>query len=396
MPLWKSKISQKPNFKARTLSRIAEIDRSAWNALLPERGAVNYHPFTDWDFLNALEVSDCATEETGWAPCHLWLTDAKDNPAGAAPLYAKTHSMGEYIFDHAWADASERAGLPYYPKLLCAIPFTPASGPRLISNDKDAEIALVSALINVCDKYEMSGVHLNFVDKELQSRLSELGFLARTDRQFHFINRDYENFDAFLTALSSRKRKKIKSERRRAGDGVDIKRLRGDDIKPAHWDAFFRFYMDTAQRKWGRPYLNREFFAAIHESMRDQILLVLAYVDGEPIAGALNFIGGDALYGRHWGAIVHKEFLHFELCYYQAIEAGIEMGLQRVEAGAQGEHKLARGYEPVTTYSAHYLQHPGLRNAIGDYLERERRAIAHNVDVLGKYTPFKKEPNDEH
>lgn len=319
------------------------------------------------------------------------MTDDKDQPLGAAPLYAKTHSMGEYIFDHAWADASERAGLSYYPKLLCAIPFTPATGPRLICKSSEHEQALASALLNVCEKYDMSGVHLNFLDRATQERLTQFGLLARTDRQFHFINKGYESFDAFLAALSSRKRKKIKVERRRATEYITIQRLRGDDIKPEHWDAFFQFYMDTAQRKWGRAYLNRAFFEAIHDSMRDQVLLVLAFDNGTPIAGALNFVGGDVLYGRHWGAIKHIGFLHFELCYYQAIEAGIEMGLARVEAGAQGEHKLARGYEPVTTYSSHFLSHPGLRNAIGDYLERERKTIAHNVDVLSTYTPFKKE-----
>jgi predicted N-acyltransferase len=392
MPWWKSKISQKPLYTARTLSRINEVSKADWNGLLPARGEKDYHPFVDWDFLNALESSNCATEQSGWAPCHVWLTDENDQPVGAAPLYAKTHSMGEYVFDHAWADAAERAGLPYYPKLQCAVPFTPATGPRLIGKDKDAEAALISALINVCEKYEMSGVHITFTEKTLQDRLSEYGFLARTDRQFHFINKDYKDFDDFLAALSSRKRKKIRSERKRAGENVTIKRFIGDDIKPEHWDAFYHFYMDTAQRKWGQAYLNRGFFSALHENMRDQILLIFAYEDGAAIAGALNFIGGDTLYGRHWGALKHIDFLHFELCYYQAIEAGIDMGLARVEAGAQGEHKLARGYEPVTTYSAHYLAHPGLSNAIKDYLERERRAVAHNVDVLSGYTPFKKEP----
>jgi len=392
MRLWKSAINTGPNFTARTLSRIAEVDRAAWNGLQPVRGSRQYHPFTDWDFLNALEVSDCVSENTGWAPCHIWLSDADEKPVGGAALYAKTHSMGEYIFDHSWADASERAGLPYYPKLLSAIPFTPATGPRLIASNEQAQSALISAMLNICEKYGTSGVHLNFIDEDIQSRLVEFGFLARTDRQFHFINNEYGSFDDFLAALSSRKRKKIKSERRRAKEGLTIKKLRGDDIKPEHWDAFHEFYMDTAQRKWGRPYLNRDFFTAIHGSMRDQILLILAFDGDTPIAGALNFIGGDVLYGRHWGTVVHKEFLHFELCYYQAVEVGIDMGLSRVEAGAQGEHKLARGYEPVTTYSAHYLAHPGLQNAIGEYLARERQAVAHNVTVLGQYTPFKKEP----
>ena len=390
-PSWKSAISQPPNVTARTLSRIADVSKAEWNGLQADRSNAPYHPFTDWEFLNALETSACATEKSGWAPCHIWLTDGDDRPLGAVPLYAKTHSMGEYIFDHAWADASERAGIAYYPKLLSAIPFTPATGPRLITKDEANEPALISALLSVCEKYGMSGVHINFLDQAVQRRLSEYGFLARTDRQFHFINKDYKDFDDFLSALNSRKRKKIRTERRRATTNIEIKRLRGDDIKSEHWDAFYHFYMDTAQRKRGQPYLNRAFFKAIHASMRDQILLVLAYEDDTPIAGALNFIGGDTLYGRHWGMIKHVEFLHFELCYYQAIEAGIEMGLSRVEAGAQGEHKLARGYEPVTTYSSHYLAHPGLRNAIGDYLANERQAIARNVDVLSHYTPFKKE-----
>jgi len=380
--LWKSTISQTANVTARTLSRISEVSKAEWNGLQPDRSSAAYHPFTDWEFLNALEISDCATENTGWAPCHIWLTDDDNNALGAAPLYAKTHSMGEYIFDHAWA-----------AKLLSAIPFTPATGPRLIVKDQDHEPALASALFSVCDKYEMSGVHINFLEQAAQDRLTELGFLARTDRQFHFINKNYRDFDDFLAALSSRKRKKIRTERRRATANVDIKQLRGDDIQTEHWDAFYQFYMDTSQRKWGRPYLNRNFFETVHQSMKDQILLVLAYEDDIPIAGALNFIGGDTLYGRHWGAIKHVEFLHFELCYYQAIEAGIQLELARVEAGAQGEHKLARGYEPVTTYSSHYLAHPGLRNAIGDYLVRERQAIARNVDVLSTYTPFKKEPS---
>ncbi|NNC38159.1 MAG: N-acetyltransferase [Hyphomonadaceae bacterium] len=382
-----------PNYTARTLSRISEVKKSEWNGLQADRSSKAYHPFTDWEFLNALEVSECATENTGWAPCHIWMTDENERALGAAPLYAKTHSMGEYIFDHAWADASERAGLAYYPKLLCAIPFTPATGPRLIYQDQQYEQTLASVMLGVCDKFEMSGVHINFLERPVQDRLSEYGFLARTDRQFHFINKGYKNFDEFLAALSSRKRKKIRAERRRATESVEIKRLRGEDIKSEHWDVFFRFYMDTAQRKWGRPYLNRDFFTAVHDGMRDQTLLVVAYQDGTPIAGALNFIGGNTLYGRHWGTLQHIQFLHFELCYYQAIEAGIELGLDRVEAGAQGEHKLARGYEPVTTYSSHYLAHPGLQNAIGEYLQRERRAIEHNVDVLSQYTPFKKEPN---
>lgn len=303
--------------------------------------------------------------------------------------------MGEYVFDQGWADAATRAGMDYYPKLQCAVPFTPVTGPRLIAKTQEAENALIIALKDICRQNNMSGLHLTFGDKSTVARLSEQGFLARTDRQFHFINRDYINFNDFLTHLTSRKRKKIKAERRRALDQVTIKRLRGDDIKPEHWDVFYKFYLDTSARKWGRPYLTREFFAAIHETMRAQTLLVFAYQDDIPIAGALNFIGGDALYGRHWGAVRDVPFLHFELCYYQAVEAAIDMNLPRVEAGAQGDHKLARGYEPVTTYSAHYLTHPGLRDAVANFLNHERRAVAQHVNVLKHHTPFKK-GNNEH
>ena len=381
----------RPKIKARILNHIADIPRADWNALLPARGAKNYHPFTDWDFLNALEVSGCVGDSpqniTGWQTAHIWLEDKQ----GCALLYVKSHSMGEYVFDQGWADAAQRAGMNYYPKLQCAVPFTPVTGPRLIAKTPKAEIALVQALQNICTQNNMSGVHLTFGDEALVKRLEAREFLIRTDRQFHFINRDYQDFNDFLASLTSRKRKKIKAERRKAQAQVQIKRLRGDDIKPEHWDAFYKFYLDTSARKWGRPYLSRAFFAAIHETMPEQLLLVLAYQDNTPIAGALNFIGGDALYGRHWGAVVDVPFLHFELCYYQAIEAAIDMKLFRVEAGAQGEHKLARGYEPVTTYSAHYLTHPSLKNAVANFLKHERKAVARHIGVLGEHTPFKKD-----
>ncbi len=372
------------------LSRIRDVPRTEWNALLSARGAADYHPFTDWDFLNALEISGCVGNGTGWQPAHIWLENDLGQGVGCAPLYVKSHSMGEYVFDQGWADASQRAGVDYYPKLQCAVPFTPATGPRLISKTCEAETALVHTLKDMCVRNTLSGVHLTFGNKKLVERLGEQGFLIRTDRQFHFINRGYKNFDEFLAALTARKRKKIKAERRKAQENVSIKALRGDDIQPEHWDAFYQFYQDTSARKWGRPYLTRAFFTAVHESMKEQVLLVLAYQENTPIAGALNFIGGDALYGRHWGASVHIPFLHFELCYYQAIEAAIDMGLARVEAGAQGEHKLARGYEPVATYSAHYLTHPDLRDAVSHFLERERRVVKHHINVLQEYAPFRK------
>ncbi|WP_409432801.1 GNAT family N-acetyltransferase [Litorimonas sp. RW-G-Af-16] len=373
-------------YSARILTQISDVSEAAWDAHLPETA----HPFLSWRFLHACEASGSAMIETGWAPRHIWLEDSTGQAIGAAPLYAKTHSQGEYVFDHGWADALERAGIAYYPKLQGSIPFTPATGPRLLAKTKDAKIGLASAMVQACHEWDMSGVHLTFLEDDDRAVLNEIGFAAREDRQFHFINRDYGAFDHFLAALSSKKRKNIRRERREAQDGVVIKRLTGDDLKDEHWDIFYRCYLDTGQRKWGRPYLTREFFAYMQETMRDDIILVMAWIDDTPIAAALNFIGGAALYGRNWGALTHKPLLHFELCYYQAIEAGIELRLPKVEAGAQGEHKLARGYEPVATHSAHYLAHPGLRDAVSDYLSRERRAVEHEIKVLSKHTPFRK------
>lgn len=374
------------NFNARILTRINEVSEADWDLHLPEGS----HPFLSWRFLHALEQSGCATDETGWIPRHIWLEDEQGTALGAAPLYAKLHSQGEYVFDHGWADALARAGGQYYPKLQGSIPFTPATGPRLLSKSAPHKRALATAMVSACQQWQMSGVHLTFLQEDDRKVLNEMGFAAREDRQFHFINRDYKNFDAFLASLTSRKRKNIRKERKAAQDGVVIKRLTGDDLKDEHWDVFYRCYLDTGQRKWGRPYLNREFFALMQETMRDDICLVMAWMDGDPVAAALNFIGSDALYGRNWGALIDKPFLHFELCYYQAIEAGLELGLPRVEAGAQGEHKLARGYEPVVTHSAHYLTHPGLQAAVEDYLVRERDAVEDEIEILDQHTPFKK------
>ena len=376
-----------PTYSARILTRISEVSEAQWDAHLPE----GKHPFLSWRFLNACEESGSATEDTGWAPRHIWLEDESGKSLGAAPLYAKTHSQGEYVFDHGWAEALQRAGGRYYPKLQGSIPFTPATGPRLLTVDKAHKMAIVSAMVQACEEWSYSGVHLTFLQPDDLAVLEEIGFAHREDRQFHFINRGYESFDDFLATLTSRKRKNIRKERKAAQEGITIKRLTGDDLKSEHWDFFYRCYMDTGQRKWGRPYLSRTFFEILQETMRDDILLVMAF-DGEaPIASALNFIGSDALYGRNWGRIMHKPFLHFELCYYQAIDAGIEMGLPKVEAGAQGEHKLARGYEPIATHSAHYLIHPGLRGAISDYLTRERRAVENQISILSKHTPFRKD-----
>ena len=377
-------------FKAQILSRINDVDEATWDALGQPEGLTG-HPFLSWRFLSALEESGSAINETGWTPRHIWLMDENDVPVGAAPLYVKSHSRGEYVFDHGWADALHRAGGHYYPKLQCSVPFTPVTGLRLLAKTREAKVGLASAMIQAAQEWDMSGVHLTFLQEDDRSVLGKLGFLAREDRQFHFFNRGYETFEGFLAALSSKKRKNIRRERREAQDGISIRRLTGDDIKPEHWDLFYKCYLDTGERKWGTPYLNREFFARIHESMADDILLVIAEENGTPFAAALNFIGGEALYGRNWGALMHKPFLHFELCYYQAIEAAIELGLARVEAGAQGEHKLARGYEPVATHSAHMLTHPGLHAAIEDYLTEERRAVDHQIQILAQHTPFKKE-----
>ena len=374
-------------YQARILTRIADVSESKWDAHLPDGS----HPFLAWRFLNALEESGCASDETGWSPRHIWLEDEKGKSLGASPLYVKFHSQGEYVFDHAWADALQRAGGQYYPKLQGCVPFTPATGPRLLAKTSDDKRGLATAMVSACEQWNMSGVHLTFLEEDDRAVLADMGFAAREDRQFHFINRGYNNFDDFLGSLASRKRKNIRKERKAAQEGVTIKRLTGDDLKDEHWDVFYQCYLDTGQRKWGRPYLNRKFFDLMQQTMRDDICLIMAWQDGKPIAAALNYIGSSALYGRNWGTLVHKPFLHFELCYYQAIEAGLELGLPRVEAGAQGEHKLARGYEPVATHSAHYLSHPGLRDAIEDYLARERQAVEHEIKILDKHTPFKKD-----
>lgn len=374
------------NYTATILSRISDISAADWDALIPSGN----HPFLSHRFLLALEESGSATAETGWAPRHIWIEDYEGRAVGAAPLYVKSHSQGEYVFDHGWADALMRAGLDYYPKLQCSVPFTPATGPRLLAPTLEARQAVAGTMMQACSEWGMSGVHLTFLQKEDRKALSELGFAAREDRQFHFINRDYENFDAFLASLSSRKRKNIRKERIAAQNGVTIKRLIGDDIKDEHWDIFYRCYLDTGTRKWGRPYLTRQFFDIMQQTMRDDICLVIASVDGDYVAAALNYIGSEALYGRNWGTLIHKPFLHFELCYYQAIEAGLELGLPRVEAGAQGEHKLARGYEPVVTHSAHWLSHPGFMQGVEDYLVRERAAVEHDVNILSQHTPFRK------
>jgi len=341
-------------------------------------------------FLSALEDSGSVGPGTGWSPAPITISGGDGTLIAALPAYLKAHSQGEYVFDHAWSDAWERAGGSYYPKLQIAAPFTPASGPRLLLADEALGVPLLRAAEQLCEANGLSSAHATFIEAVQVPLFEAAGWLMRSDIQFHWENRGYACFEDFLAALSSRKRKAIRKERAAAQEGVTIKALRGAEILPDHWDAFWVFYQDTGARKWGQPYLTRQAFDLLGERMGEDILLVLAF-DGEaPIAGALNFIGRDALYGRYWGATTDKPFLHFELCYYQAIDAAIALGLSRVEAGAQGGHKLARGYEPVQTWSAHYIVHPGFREAVSDFLERERAGVASDQLYLGERTPFKR------
>jgi len=343
-----------------------------------------------------LEASDSATARTGWQPQHLLAETIDGAILGVVPCYLKSHSRGEYVFDRGWAEAYERAGGEYYPKLQVSVPFTPATGRRLLVRPSPAadrvRSGLIAGLLELCRKRQASSVHFTFLPEPECLALVGHGFLHRTDQQFHWENNGYATFDAFLEALSARKRKTIKRERRDAlAPGITVHWLTGKDLTEEAWDAFFEFYMETGSRKWGRPYLTRKFYSLIGQSMADKVVLVMAKRAGRFIAGAINFIGGDALFGRHWGAIEHHPFLHFEICYYQAIEFAIDRKLKRVEAGAQGEHKLARGYLPVTTHSAHYIADPGLRRAIADYLVRERAYVEAAGEELAALAPFRKD-----
>ncbi|MEP3047577.1 MAG: GNAT family N-acetyltransferase [Roseibium sp.] len=356
----------------------------------------NFNPFISHAFLEALEATGCATRETGWLPRHMILEDDSGTVLGAVPAYLKSHSQGEYVFDHGWADAFYRAGGNYYPKLQISVPFTPATGRRFLIGrgiNRDAGLqALAAGLVQVCQRTGASSVHATFLTKPEWDSLGELGYLQRTDQQFHWENNGYDSFDGFLNDLASRKRKAIKKERREAlsAEGIEIEWVTGAYLTEAHWDAFYEFYIDTGSRKWGSPYLTRDFFSLINERLAERILLVMAKRNGRYVAGALNFIGSEILFGRHWGCAEHHPFLHFELCYYQAIDFAIQHGLTRVEAGAQGAHKLARGYLPITTYSAHWIAHEGLHQAVEDYLENERRAVERENRELAKQAPFKK------
>lgn len=374
----------------------AAIAPDRWALLCgARRGADGYNPFASHAFLSALEDSGSAVADTGWLGHHLLMEDAGGALLGAIPCYLKSHSRGEYVFDQGWADAFERAGGRYYPKLQSAFPFTPATGPRLmVAEGGDAgEVRplLAGALRQVTDQLGVSSAHATFLPPDELTAFVDAGYLHRTDQQFHFLNPGYRDHEDFLDTLASRKRKALKKERRAAVEnGITIHRLTGCDLTEEIWDQFFAFYMDTGSRKWGKPYLTRSFYSLIGERMADDILLVMAKREGRYVAGAINFIGADALYGRHWGCIEDHPFLHFEVCYHQAIDFALEKGLSRVEAGAQGEHKLARGYQPVTTHSAHYIAHPGLRRAVADYLAHERREVEEMAEILGEHTPFRR------
>jgi predicted N-acyltransferase len=375
---------------ARIATGISTLPAQEWDALTD-----GHNPFTSHAFLSAMETSGSVDRlgeggSTGWQAAPILIDGADGRLAGALPAYIKTHSQGEYVFDHAWADAWQRAGGDYYPKLQIAVPFTPATGPRILTQDMALALPLLRAAETLCKDADLSSAHATFIEPGQVPLFEEAGWLIRHDIQFHWENRDYTSFDDFLAGLSSAKRKNLRKERAAAQEGVEIRQLTGAQIQPEHWDAFWRFYQDTGARKWGQPYLTRRAFTLLGETMADQILLVLAYVDGHPIAGALNFIGSTCLYGRYWGATLDKPFLHFELCYYQAIDAAIALGLSRVEAGAQGGHKLARGYEPVRTVSAHYIPHAGFRAAVGDFLRAERAGVAADQMVLDERTPFRR------
>ena len=382
----------------RVASRIADVPADQWDACAAGDSGLTAppNPFVSHAFLKALEESGSATRETGWLPQHLLYEDNEGRLMGCMPCYLKGHSQGEYVFDHRWAEAYMRAGGDYYPKLQAAVPFSPVPGPRLLVRDCDARVERQALLLEagrtLTNRLGVSSLHITFMARDEWQLAGELGYLQRKDQQFHWHNNGYGSFDDFLSALASRKRKAIKRERRAAlSDDIEIEWLTGSDLTEAHWDAFFAFYMDTGARKWGRPYLTREAFSLLGDTMADRLLLVMAKRGAGYIAGALNVIGANTLYGRYWGALETHDFLHFEVCYYQAIDYAIAHGLARVEAGAQGGHKLARGYVPTETYSAHYIADPRLRAPVAEYLQRERLAVAEENALLAEESPYRKD-----
>lgn len=376
---------------ARIVENIADIPADTWGKL-----AGDDNPFVSHQFLHALEETGCATNEAGWLPQHIVVEETNGNIVAAAPMYLKSHSQGEYVFDHGWAHAWERAGGRYYPKMQVAAPFSPVSGPRLLTgtgpDSDDARLTLLRALETVCKKLEVSSVHVTFCTEREHQIMGIADWIPRVGRQFHWHNRDYKTFDDFLGALTSRKRKMIRKERRQVSDqGIRVRPLTGDEIKPEHWDAFYQFYVDTYDRKWGSPYLTREFFEAAQARLGHKIVLVMADMDGLPVAGALNLRGSNALYGRNWGCLGDFRFLHFEACYYQAIEYAIDNGLSTVEAGTQGPHKIQRGYEPVQTYSGHYIPNESFRDAVAQFCRDEEREVDWEMESYADHLPYRQE-----
>ncbi len=376
--------------EVRIQERIADIPKAEWDAC-----AGRDNPFTSYDFLSALEESDSVDVSEGWLPRHVAAYAPDGALAAVAPLYLKGHSQGEYVFDHGWAQAWERAGGDYYPKLVCAAPFTPATGRRLLVrpevDQEQYEAALISAMLQLVENSGVSSLHINFLTKGEWDRTAEYGLIQRTGQQYHWENQGYQAFDDFLAQLSSRKRKNIRKEREAvAAHGVKMHILTGDELKEEHWDAFYAFYRSTTDKKWGMDYLKRPFFSLLGGRMADRVALVMAEYDEQWVAGALNLIGEDTLYGRNWGCLAHFKNLHFEACYYQAIDFAIERGLKRVEAGAQGQHKIQRGYLPVETYSAHFIADPNFRAAVADFVRRERHAVGEEIEFLADFSPFRK------
>ncbi len=381
-------------YSLKVVSSIHQVDAAAWN-LCADAACPTHNPFVTHGFLSALEDSGSVCAETGWAPQHLVLED-QERMVGAAPIYLKNHSYGEYIFDWGWAQAYERAGGRYYPKLQCAVPFTPATGPRLLvaettSQREELQRALAAGIIQLARELKVSSAHVTFATEAEHTLMSEEGLMPRLSEQFHWKNEGYTTFDDFLAALSSRKRKTIRREREIANQRVQISILTGNDIQERHWDAFFRFYMNTSDRKWGQAYLNRKFFSLLGERLKESVVLVMGEENGALVCGALNLRGGDTLFGRNWGTVVDYPMLHFEVCYYRAIEFAIAHKLAWVEAGAQGEHKIQRGYLPRSTYSNHWIAERGFRNAVADFLERERAAVSQQMAELTEMGPFKRD-----
>lgn len=384
-------------FEISVLAGMSEISATDWDAIAAPTGQRPSDPFTTHRFLKALEDSGSVGAGTGWTPRHLVVRQHGEIIALMA-LYAKGHSQGEYVFDHSWAHAFERAGGRYYPKLQAAVPFTPATGPRFLTAQGHrvaGRSALVQGAVQLAVENELSSFHVTFCTQDEATDGEKIGLMHRTGQQFHWHNDGYRRFDDFLGCLSSRKRKAIRRERTGARDfGGSIHILTGDQIRPEHWDAFWQFYQDTGARKWGTPYLTRAFFDQVQAHMRDETVLIMAERSGRWVAGALNFLGRDTLFGRYWGAIEDHPFLHFEVCYYQAIDFAIAQGLARIEAGAQGEHKLARAYMPVVTHSLHWVRDEGFRNAVAQFLDQERRAVDDDIEILTNYGPFRRGGED--